>query len=296
MEPEPAVGLDLGGTKIHAGVVEPNGRVVCEVRWPTEADAETDVVVNNLKQGAHAVLQEAGLAIEDVAGIGLGSPGPLDMRRGVILSPGNLPSLHGFPIVEALRQEFGTLVEFNNDANCFGLAEARFGAGRCADICCGLTLGTGLGGFLCLNGEVYNGPRGAGVELWCSPHLGDHVEERVSGRAVTRNYAKVTEEQHTAKELAGMARAGDETALRAWQEFGRDLAVPVAWLANIADPDIFVLGGSLAKAWDLFHAPMLGEVRKYINAVTRHSMRIERAALGDRAGMLGAAALVLSKL
>jgi glucokinase len=293
---EPAVGVDLGGTKIHAALVSADGTIIKGVRRATEADRDAAAVMGNLRRAVHEVLDEAGVSVEELAGLGVGSPAPLDMKEGVILSPGNLPSLHGFPIVEDLKGEFETRVELNNDANCFGLAEARFGAGAGAEVCCGLTLGTGLGGALVLDGRVYNGLRGAGAEIWCSPHLGDHVEERVSGRAVARNYAKVTEEQHTAKEVAEMARDGDEVARRAWEEFGRDLAVPVAWVCNMADPEVVVLGGSLARAWDLFHGPMMEEAQKYINAVTREDVRIEPARLGDDAGVLGAAALVLEEL
>ncbi|MFW6189484.1 MAG: ROK family protein [Planctomycetota bacterium] len=295
MAERPAVGIDLGGTKIHAGVVAPDGRVLKDMRCPTEADKDAVTVMDNMRTAVHTVLERAGLEADDLAGVGLGSPAPLDIEEGVILSPGNLPSLHGYPVVEELSGMLGMRVVLNNDANCFGLAEARFGAGRGAAVCCGLTLGTGLGGCLVFDGEVFNGPRGAGGEIWCSPHMGDHIEEKVSGRGVARNYEKVTEERHTARELAQMARDGDETARRAWEEFGRDLAVPLAWLCNALDPDVCVMGGSLAKAWDLFEATMLEEAHKYINAVTREAVGIRRAELGEEAGMLGAAALVLGK-
>jgi glucokinase len=238
-------------------------------------------------------MERAGVRAKDLAGIGLGSPAPLDLERGVILSPGNLPSLHGVPIVSRLSEALGAAVALNNDANCYGLAEARFGAGAGAGVCCGLTLGTGLGGFLVIGGELYNGPHGAATEVWCSPYQGDQVEEKVSGRGVTRNYKKLTERVATAREIALLAQGGDECAAEAWREFGRDLAVPVAHMCNILDPDVVVLGGSMCKAWSLFQEAMFHEANKYINAVTRDAVRIVPAALGDAAGMMGAAALVL---
>jgi len=293
MTDELAIGIDLGGTKVHAGVVRGDGKVLGNARRPTEADRDCDTVLANIVGAATAAAAEAGVPLKRVVGVGLGSPAPLDIFAGVLISPGNLPSLHGFPIVQRLSEALGRPVVLNNDANCFGLAEARFGAGAGAAVCCGLTLGTGLGGFLVIDGALFNGPRGAGAEIWCSPYQGDQVEEKVSGRGVARNYKRLTERVATAKEIASFARSGDEDAREAWREFGRDLSAPVAYMCNMADPDVVVLGGSMVKAWDLFHDAMMHEANKYINAVTRDAVRIVPGELGDAAGMLGAAALVL---
>jgi len=289
----PAVGIDLGGTKVHAGVVSPGGQILAEARVPTEADRDTDAVLGNIERAARTVLREAGLQPADVAGVGLGSPAPLDMREGIILNPGNLPSLHGVRIASRLADALGMRVILDNDANCFGLAEARFGAGAGADVCCGLTLGTGLGGFVVIDGKLFTGPRGAAGEIWCSPYQGDQVEQKTCGRAVARSYTKLTEKVATARELESMARRGDEAALEAWREFGRDLATPIAYLCNILDPDVLVLGGSMCMAWDLFQETMFHEAHKYINLVNREALRIVPGSLGQAAGMLGAAALVL---
>jgi glucokinase len=290
-----AIGIDLGGTKIHAGAVASDGTVLGEARTPTEADRDAETILGNMVRAVREAASCASLCLPDAAGVGLGSPAPLDVRAGVLLSPGNLPSLHGFPVVERLSGALDSPVVLDNDANCFGLAEARFGAGAGVGVCCGLTLGTGLGGFLVIDGELFTGPRGAAVEVWCSPHLGDHVEERVSGRGVARNYEKLTGRRTEAREVAEAARAGDGAAAEAWREFGRDLAAPVAYLANVADADMVVLGGSMAQAWDLFEEALRAEVDKYVNAVTRADLRVVPGALGDRAGMLGAAALVLGR-
>jgi glucokinase len=294
MSAEIAVGIDLGGTKIAAGLVTGESEVLSDVRVPTEADKPARHILGNMVGAVRSALEQAGVSPDEVAGVGIGSPAPLDMEKGVILSTGNLPSLHGFPVVDELSREFGKRVVLNNDANCYGLAEARFGAGKGAKVCCGLTLGTGMGGFLVIDGQVFNGPRGAGAEVWCCPYKGDQVEEKVSGRAIARNYKKLTEKVATAKELAAMARDGDADALMAWREFGRDLATPVAWLCNLCDPDVVVLGGSLSRAWDLFHADLMEEASKYINTVNRDAVRVEPGTLGDKAGMMGAAALILT--
>ncbi len=293
MSSKPVVGIDLGGTKIHAGVVAPGGEILGEARLPTEPDREADAILGNMVAAVRQAMEQAGLGTDAVEQVGLGSPAPLDIKAGVLISPNNLPSLYGFPVVERLSEALELPVTLDNDANCLGLGEARFGAGKGAEVCCGLTLGTGMGAFMVIGGRIYGGPHGAGVEIWCSPCQGDWIEEKVSGRGISRTYAKVSDRRADAREVAALAREGDETALETWREFGRNAAVPVAWLSNAGDPDVFVLGGSIARAWDLFGETLVHEARKYINEVTRNVVRILPAELGDAAGMLGAAALVL---
>jgi glucokinase len=290
---ELAMGIDLGGTKIHAGVINAAGDILSGVRVPTEADRDAETILSNMVAAAREVLEAAGTCPDKIEGVGIGSPAPLNAAEGVIISPGNLPSLHGVPIVARLSEALQTLTVMDNDANCFGLAEARFGAGAGAEVCCGFTLGTGLGCFLVIRGELYNGPHGAAAEIWCSPYRGQEVEEWTSGRAVARRYEELTGHRAGAREIGSQARAGDEAAREAWRQFGRDLAVPLAYLCNIVDPDVVVFGGSIAKAWNLFQETMVERALGYVNAVTREAVRIVPGALGDAAGVLGAAALVL---
>jgi len=296
MSDELAVGIDLGGTKILAGVVDARGRTLGQARVPTEAEKDAETILNNMIGAAKDALAQAGVSFGDVKCVGIGSPAPLDMFRGILISPNNLLTLHGFHIVERVAHAVGRPVVLNNDANCFGLAEANYGAGVGAEVCCGFTLGTGLGAFLVIKGELFNGPHGASTEIWCSPYLGDQIEEKASGRGVARNYRKLTERVATAREIAALAAAGDADAREAWREFGRDLGAPIAWVCNVADPDVVVLGGSMVKAWDLFQETMFAQAMKYINAVTRRFVRIVPAQLGDAAGMLGAAALILGPM
>ncbi len=289
----PAVGIDLGGTKVRAGVVDPAGDILGEMKVPTRADTDAETVLGNIADAARGAMSEAGVRAGDVRGVGLGSPGPLDIREGVLISPVNLPALHDFPLRDRLSEVLDQQVSINNDANCFGLAEARFGAGADAEVCCGLTLGTGLGCFVVIGGRLFDGPHGAGAEIWCSPYRGDRVEEKVSGRGIARNYEKLSGRRASAEQVASRAEEGEEEAREAYREFGRDLAVPVAYLCNVADPDVLVLGGSITKAWKLFGEVMVDEALKYINAVNREVVHLTPGALGDEAAVLGAASLVL---
>jgi len=291
-----AVGIDLGGTKIRAGAVEEGGRLLAESLLPTEADSGAEKVFSNIVRSAQQACNKASVRRGTIAGVGIGSPAPIDVRNGLIVSPRNLPGLHGFPIVSRLQEALQRPVVLNNDGNCFGLAEARYGAARGARACCALTLGTGLGCAVVLGGRLYNGPAGAAAEIWCSPYQHEVVEDSVSGRGVARNYARLSGREESAATIKQLASSGDEMAAEAWRIFGRDLAVPVAYLCNIIDPDVVVLGGSLSKAFDLFAKSMLGEAHRFINRINRERVRIVPAALGDAAGVLGAAALVFTEL
>lgn len=267
-----------------------DGRIVAVHRALTCTERDAEPIFADIVATVRKAIEDAG----GVAGVGVGSPGPIDMREGVIVSPGNLRPLHGFPIVARLREALGAEVVLNNDGNCFGLAEARFGAGRGSEVCCALTLGTGLGGACVIDGRIFNGPGGAAAEIWCSPLAGEFVEERVSGRGLARNYEALSGGCLSGPEIAELARSGDEAALEAFRRFGRDLAVPSAYMCNIMDADVLVLGGSIAKEFDLFADALMGEARKYINEITMRRLRIVQSALGgDEAGVLGAAALVL---
>ncbi|NLW51586.1 MAG: ROK family protein [Candidatus Brocadiaceae bacterium] len=290
-----AAGVDLGGTKIGVGIVTAGGRLLAHLRVPTGPEREAEAILADMADAVRQALALAGLRPDDLEGVGLGSPAPLDMDAGVILETNNLLTLHGFPIVARLSEAIGRPVVLNNDANCFGLAEALYGAGAGARVCCGFTLGTGLGGFLVLDGRLFDGPRGAAAEVWASPYQGDQIEEKVSGRGLARNYRKLTERVATAQQVAALAREGDPDAREAWREFGADLAVPIAWMCNALDPDLVVLGGSMAAAWDLFCETMLHQAAKYTNAVNRRAVRIVPGTLGDQAGVIGAAALVFGK-
>lgn len=295
MEPVLSLGIDLGGTKIHAGVVDGDGKILNQLRRPTEADREPDAIVGNIAAAAQEAVSGAGLKMEVITGVGIGSPGPMNIETGVLLNENNLPTFYDYPIVDRLSTALDRPVVLDNDANVLGLAEARFGAGKGSKVCCGFTLGTGLGGFVVIDGHVLSGPRGAGAEIWCSPYCGDFIEERVSGKGMARIYKKLSGTDADAREVEKRAFAGEAVAIEAWREFGRDLAVPIAWVSNTLDADVVIIGGSIMKAWDLFSEAMREHALKYVNPITRATLRIVPAALGDEAGMLGAAALVLDR-
>jgi glucokinase len=294
MEEKIVVGIDFGGTKIKFGTVLADGKILGEtLTLPTQSDRHGDEIVGTMIDGIERVIQDADLSVEQIYGIGIGSPGPLDLKKGIILEAPNLPTLHHFPLGLTLENYFNLKVAINNDANCFVLGEACFGSAQHAAIVCGATLGTGFGCGIVINRKIFEGSTGTAAEVWRSPYVDRTFEEYGSARAVTRVYQQITDQELDAKEIFGLAQENDQDAMAAWSEFGVHLGKILAIITNLLDPDVIVIGGSVSHAWQFFYEPMIKNLHENIHQAPREHLQIVRAALGDNAGLLGAAALLL---
>lgn len=288
------VGIDFGGTKIKFGLVSADGRILGEtLTLPTQSNRRGDEIVGTMIDGIEHVIQEANLTLQQIHGIGIGSPGPLDLKRGIILEAPNLPTLHHFPLGETLANYFNMKVAINNDANCFVLGEACFGSARQAAIVCGVTLGTGFGCGIVIDRKIFEGATGTAAEVWRSPYADRTFEDYGAARAVTRVYQQITNRQLESKEIYKLAQDHDPDAVAAWSEFGVHLGKILAIITNLLDPDVIVIGGSVSHAWPFFYDSMLKNIHENINQAPRAHLQIRQAALGDDAGLLGAAALLL---
>ncbi|MBC7186556.1 MAG: ROK family protein [Calditrichaeota bacterium] len=288
-----AVGIDLGGTKMSAAVVDHQGRVVGRmVHRPTGATRPAREIVADLAGLAEEAAQSAGLAPEELAGIGIGAPGPLDLARGVVLTPPNMPTLHHCALVQKVQRRLRRPVRLNNDGNCFALGEALYGAGKGAGIVCGVTLGTGFGGGIVIGGKVFNGATGTAAELWLCPYKDARFEEYGSSRGVAAAYRRITGSDVAPAEVFARAQQGEAAALQAWEEYGADLGTILSYVVNTLDPDVVIVGGSVSEGWDFFHRRLEEELRRHINPMPAEHVAVRRAALGSMAGIIGAAALV----
>lgn len=288
--------VDFGATKIRAGVADTAGRILGKpVTVPTEADREAEVVVGNIVRAIEGAVGKAGKRAKDLTGIGVGSPGPLDLDTGTILNPPNLPTLQNFGLKASLEKRTGLQVFVNNDANVFVLGEAWFGAGRGARIVYGVTLGTGFGSGFVIDGKIYGGATGTAAEIWCFPYRDGIVEDYVSGRGVKRMYRDRTGKDIEPREIAENARQGDSAAREAWQEFGTHLGIALAYVVDVVDPAVMVIGGSISYQYDLFREAMEHTLRTHINPLPRERLRVLPAELGDAAPLVGAACLVLAE-
>ncbi|AEV17188.1 MAG: glucokinase [Thermus sp.] len=287
------VGLDLGGTKIAAGVFDGEG-LRSRVVLPTPKEGGEKVV---------AALAEAALQAEAQAGakaqaIGLGTPGPLDFQRGIIRFTPNIPGLQDFPIRRLLEEATGRPVYLENDANAAALAEHHLGAARGEESSLFLTVSTGIGGGVVLKGRVLRGERGQGGELGhttllpggpvCGCGLEGCLEALAAGRALEREASYAYGRPVDTKELFRLFGAGEAKARRLVLQAARYVGIGLASLVKAFDPSVVVVGGGLALNAPMGYWQALEEAyRHYLAGWEVPPLR--RALLGSEAGLLGAA-------
>ena len=294
MEERAILGIDLGGTKISTGLISGKGEILEQpVTIPTGGKDPEKVIVDRIFNTIEKTLESSRLKTDDISGIGIGSTGPLDMRAGLILDCPFLPTLKNFPLRETVHTRFGLPVFLDNDANCFALAEWYFGAGAEYQTVLGYTLGTGLGCGIVINGRIYTGATQHAGEVGTSPYRNMTIEDIVSGSGISKIYKELCGMEKPAREIADLAFKGEGHAIQTWEKFGAHLAHAIAWGINMIDPDIVILGGSIANAMNLFAPSMERSLRQNICPLPAEVTRIVKAKLGDHAGLIGAACLVL---
>jgi glucokinase len=285
------IGVDVGGTKILAGVVGRDGTVVRESEYPTPLTSE-DALLDGLEAAARELLDES------VVAIGFGVPSRIDQRVGVAIASANIPLL-GVPLRDVMHERLGLPVAIENDANAAAIAEWVAGAGRGTTDMVMLTLGTGVGGGLILGGRPYRGSIGAGVELGhvvivhdgapCSCGGRGHLETYVSGTAADGVAREAFGPDADAHQLVRLAREADPKAVELLAEIGRKLGSGIGSLINTFDPEVIVIGGGFAAAGELLLAPAREVIAREALKPMRDSVRIAHAELGTSAGMVGAA-------
>jgi glucokinase len=294
------IGVDVGGTKILAGVLDRSGHVDRAGERSTPVASQEELL---------AALDDAveELRDDEVAALGFGLPSTIDQAAGRAVSSVHIP-LADLDFRERMSQRFCLPVAIDNDGNAAAIAEWRVGAGRGSQNMVMLTLGTGIGGGLILDGKPYRGATGAGAELghivleYGGPPCGHgcdghgHFEALASGSAANAEAARLLGTGATGLDLVSRAREGDTTAVAAIDEIGQRLGAGIASLINIFEPELVVLGGGFAKAGDL----LLGPAREVIAVEAlrpgRSVVRIEPALLGTRAGLVGAGLIAFEAL
>jgi glucokinase len=302
------IALDLGGTKLAGGLVGEGGEITERLERPTE-QSDQDALVDQIDEAI------ASLMAPGVVALGVGIPSLIDQRTGRVGSSVNVP-LAGIDLRDRLAEQFGVPVALENDANAAALAEHRLGAGRGTQHMIMLTLGTGIGGGLILNGALYRGAIGAAAELghmvvdirsdlkceglFC-PGYG-HFEGLASGRAAARRAVETADAQPegslararaqgtelTGELLVELARAGEPDAVELVDAIGFDLGIGIASYVNIFNPEIVVIGGGFGEAGELLLEPARRTVAERALPTSRDSVRIVEAELGPDAGLVGA--------
>lgn len=271
------IGVDLGGTKIHSGLVIGN-KVDKDYRLPTPNSKNKDDILDALKESIRKVFTS------DVEGIGIGAPGVIDFETGTLISVDNIKALEGVSIKNVLEQEFNVPVHVNNDANCFILGEKHFGSGMGYDDVLGLTLGTGLGGGLIINGKLYAG-RNGGAGEFCGIKYKDKDLESYCSSQFFKNVHNTT-----GLEQFNLAKQGDKKALAMFNELGTNIGEAIYMLLLSFDPQVIVIGGSIAGAKEFLVEPISNLLKTFPNQHIVDTLKIEFSSEPNSA-VLGAAAL-----
>ena len=289
---KPIGAVDLGGTKIISALFTPQGEPLNEpVSSPTGAQSSPETVVANICDNFRASLERCGRSSAEVCRLGVGVPTTLRYSEGLIDPSPNLPTLSDYPLGKALEERLGLTVALENDANCFILGEQAWGAAKGYANCCGVTLGTGLGLGLILGGKIHHGDFECAGEIWNCPYGEEekNLEYLASGSALVREYETAAGVRLEGEEIYQRALAGDPAARAVFRGFGRALGHGLSYVVNLLDLGIIVIGGSAARAWELFERPLIETVQRH--RIIRNRTRIVRGSLGPLAPLYGAAQL-----
>jgi glucokinase len=279
MADEIIIGVDLGGTKVSVGAVA-DGEVRRMARRDIPSEEAAEVVLASIVGTIGEVFDSS------VVGIGCGVPSVVDLDEGIVFEVENIPSWREVHLKAALEDRFGVPAAVNNDANAFVVGEHVFGKGRGFRHLVGMTLGTGLGTGVIIEGRLYSGANCGAGEIGMMAHKGMTLEDYCSGQLFPREYGAPGEV------VFGRARAGDAEALAAFERFGRELAEAVMVALYAYDPEALILGGSISSAFEYFEAGLRQGLEAFAYPHVVERLLIARSEL-ENAAVLGAAALFI---
>ena len=312
------VAVDLGGTQIRAALCGLDGQIFRRVARLTEAQQGLDAVIERIFQAISETIGDTPPA--EVAGIGIGAPGPINPTTGVVFQAPNLPGCNYVPLRTLVSEHFGRPTFLGNDANLAALAEHRFGAGRGIQDMIYLTISTGIGSGIIVDGRMLLGAEGLAAEAGhmiiqpdgpvCNCGAAGCLEALASGPSIARDVVrriKGGKKSRITKMVDGdlgkvdarvvnmAAQLGDKLAINAYSRAGTYLGIGIANLLRLFNPRMVVLGGSVTKAGPFLFDPMRAAIESHALPMYWEGLAITQAALGDDVGLLGAAALAVTE-
>jgi glucokinase len=284
------IGIDLGGSAIKLGRFNLEGTCVASLTVSTPQRSFPEAVMETMVSAIAQLNQD-----HQCVALGVGTPGPADAQGRIAKIAINLDNWHDVPVADILEGKTGLPTIIANDANCAGLGEAWLGAGRKFENLILLTLGSGVGGAIILNGKLFTGHLGTAGELGlitldpngppCNSGNQGSLEQYLSIGAIRRFTGKQP------KELGKMAQAGDEEALKFWQEYGRILGCGLTSLIYVLTPEAIIIGGGVSASAEFFLPATWSEIQRRVLPISRLNLQLFKAELGNQAGMTGAAKL-----
>ena len=300
------LGVDVGGTYTKMALVDEKSCLKARHQISSRGFSDKALFKKSIRDGFHNILSEQGLSPARVKGIGIGLPGPVDSDRGIVLSLTNIKAWKNFPLVASLKDFFSTPVFIENDANCMALAESRLGAARGVSFALCVTLGTGVGGGLILNREIYHGPYFLGGEVGHIP-VALHgprcacggqacLERYVGNRSLMHKIKSEFKKRLSLEEVSDLAKKGNHQAIKIWDEAGHYVGLALSGVVNVFNPEVIVIGGGVSLAGDILLRAIERSIKRHAMTLLKNEVKVRKALLGNDAGVLGAALLAKEKI
>ncbi len=316
------IGVDMGGTKILSAVVNESGNILATAKIPTQAKDDTSIVIDRIADSIKEAFQKSGVAVDTIQAIGIGAPGPLDPQTGVVIFAPNL-GWKNVALKTELEERLDIPTFVDNDVNIGTLGEHTYGAGKGIQNLVGIFVGTGIGGGIILNGELFHGASKTAGEIGhiivkadgpkCGCGTRGCLEALASRTAMTKAFQKAILNKGKKSiltkltdgdldlirsgTLAKALRSKDKLTVKVFKQTTKYLGVGIGSIVNFLNPDMIVLGGGVVEALDdKFIDNIRKAAKKYALPDTLKGVQIVRAELGDDAGVLGAAALARQRL
>ncbi|MCX5713480.1 MAG: ROK family protein [Candidatus Omnitrophica bacterium] len=296
------IGIDLGGTNLRIALLDLKYRIILKRNLSTRAYHSKSSLIEAIVASVNILIRDSRIKRDEVMGVGLGLPGPVDAERGKVYFLPNIPGWKNTNLKKILTKKLRLPVFLDNDAKLMSLAEYALGAARGAKCAICLTLGTGVGGGIVINGRIFRGVSNVSGEIGHLP-INEHgpacncggracLEAYIGNNHILGEARKTFKRDISLEELSVLAKNNDRRALRIWSRVGSRLGLALVSVVNLLNPDRIVIGGGVANAGPVLFSSVKGFLAKRAMPVQSRDVKIVKAQLGPEAGMIGAAVLV----
>lgn len=312
------IGVDIGGTNIKIALVDFDGKIIYSNTTPTRAEMGYEAGVNNIKQAIKELMQETGADNKTIEAIGFGLPGQIDYKEGVVKNLPNIPGWVNIPLAKIIEEEFSIPTRLDNDVRCAALGELNFGAGKdCQNLIC-ITVGTGIGSGIVLNGKLVRGASNAAGEIGhikmdmtggplcgcgdygcfeayaSGPAIVTMAKEYISGGKSAKYKEMATDGIITPYVVAQAALQGDAVSIQIFKQMGKIIGLGLTSVINLLNPEKIIIGGGVADAGDILLEPIRKTILDRAMPIQASAVEVVPAQLANTAGVIGASLLINS--
>ncbi len=312
------IGVDVGGTNVKIALVDLDGKIAYSNTVPTRAEMGYEAGVNNIKQAIKDIMQESNQTNKTIEAIGFGLPGQIDYKEGIVKNLPNIPGWVNIPLAKMIEDEFSIPTRLDNDVRCAALGELNFGAGKgCENLIC-ITVGTGIGSGIILNGKLVRGAANAAGEIGhikmemnggplcgcgdygcfeafaSGPAIVTMAKEYISGGKSAKYKEMATDGIITPYIVAQAALQGDTVSIQIFKQIGKIIGIGLASVVNLLNPEKIIIGGGVADAGEILLEPIRKTIQDRAMPIQAASLQVVPAQLANAAGVIGASLLINS--